>query len=183
MVATQRLIARLLAPLRRRVLLMVGRAILTVIDDSTKSQTVQISALADEVRDAVERFQEYGYTSVPQAGAEALAVFVGGNRAHGVVVATEDRRYRPRNLSPGDVALYHRAGVRVFLDDDADLLHLGAQDAADFIAKAQLTLDRLSAIVTAFNSHVHPTGVGPSGVPSAAMSTPASVATTKVKAT
>ena len=43
--------------LRRRVYLMVGRAVLTVVDDSTGLQTVQVEALRGEVIDGAERMQ------------------------------------------------------------------------------------------------------------------------------
>lgn len=96
----------LIAPLRRRVRLMVSRAILSVVNDAGGLQVVQVKLLADEVRDGVERMQDYGYTSVPLAGAEGVMVCVSGNRDHGIVVAMDDRRYRIKGLQPGEVAVY-----------------------------------------------------------------------------
>ena len=43
----------------------VARAVLNVVDDEGNMQRVQISLLEDEVIDDVERFQDYGFTSVP----------------------------------------------------------------------------------------------------------------------
>jgi hypothetical protein len=63
-----------------------------------------------------------------------------------------------------------------------DDLRLGSAAASDFVALASLVLARLNAIVTAFNTHTHPTGVGPTGTPVTPMGVPASVAATKVKA-
>lgn len=109
---------RALAPLRRRVQLMIGRAVIAVVDDNTKAQSVQITLLADEVHDGAERFQEYGFTSVPLAGAEAIVAFVGGLRSHGVIIAVEDRRYRLTGLQGGEVALYDDQGQAIILKRD-----------------------------------------------------------------
>lgn len=103
-------LGRLLGPLRRQLRLIVSRAVITVVDDALKIQGVQITALAGETRDNVERFQDYGFTSVPHAGAEAVVVFAGGNRDHGIVVKVDDRRYRLKGLAKGEVAMYSDEG-------------------------------------------------------------------------
>ena len=103
---------RLIAPLRRRVLLMVGRAVLTLVDDARRMQTVQVQALAGETLADVERVQQYGLTSHPHPGAECVVVSVGGMRQHPLVVAVDDRRHRPTGLAQGEVALY--------TDEDSD---------------------------------------------------------------
>lgn len=97
---------RLIGPIRRRVRLMVSRAVLSAISDTAGLQLVQVKLLDGEVRDGVERFQNYGMTSVPLPGAEGVMVCVSGNRDHGVVIAMDDRRYRIKALQPGEVALY-----------------------------------------------------------------------------
>ena len=61
-------INKLIEGLRARVQLMVGRAILTAINDATRVQTVQAQLLDEETHDEVERIQHYGYTSVPLPG-------------------------------------------------------------------------------------------------------------------
>lgn len=99
-------IQKVIAPLHRRVMLAIGRAVLNAVYDSGKVQLAQASMLSDEVRDRMERMAEYGFTSVPLPGAQAVAVFVGGERGNGVIVATGDPRYRPRGLQPGEVAIY-----------------------------------------------------------------------------
>ena len=157
-----RVVAKLIAPLRRRVQLMVGRAVLSAINDSKQVQTVKAALLSDEVSEDVERFQEYGFTSVPYDDIEAVVVCVGGNRGHGIVVATDDRARRPTGLDEGDVALYDSNGVRVLCDDDAKEVLLG--DApTEFVALANLVNSELSSfksdldsLKTALAAHVHP---------------------------
>ncbi|WP_299376040.1 phage baseplate assembly protein V [uncultured Kiloniella sp.] len=108
-------LSRLLDPLKRRVSLMVSRCVLNLIDDKTVLQELQVSALANEVLDRVERLQEYGYTSVPHPGAEAVLLTVGGDRSHSLVIAVEDRRYRLKGLKGGEVAIYDDQGQKVHI--------------------------------------------------------------------
>ena len=109
-------INKLLDPLRRRMRLMIGRAVLAAAADDGKGiQLVQVKLLDGEVADGVERMQNYGYTSVPLAGAEGVMACVSGDRNHGIVVVMDDRRYRLKNLQPGEVALYTDEGDTIVM--------------------------------------------------------------------
>lgn len=110
---------RFMAPIEGRVRLMLSRAIVNLVSDASQAQELQIDVLADETHDAVERLQDYGFTSVPHAGAEAFVGFVGGLRSHGVVLAVADRRYRLRGLEAGEVALF---------DDLGNVVKLGREE-------------------------------------------------------
>ena len=109
------IIQKMLAPLQRRVALMVSRAVITLVDDSLKMQCVQVNLMADVTRDGVERFQNYGHTSNPHKGAEGVMVSIGGNQGHGIVIAVDDRRYRLTGLAEGEVAIYDDLGQKVHL--------------------------------------------------------------------
>lgn len=150
--------------LRVRVENTVARAIVTVVSDAQKLQSVQLGVVAGETVDDGERFQQYGFSSVPMPGAEAVVVFPGGDRGHPLVVAVDDRRYRPRDGEPGDVRLYHKDGAIITLRENGDIVvsaKSGGQVLVDdggggtepLITKSQ------------FDAHFHPTGTGPSGVP------------------
>lgn len=108
-------IDRMLRPLRRGLAQLVSRAVVTLVNDATKMQTLQLSLLADEPLDGAEHWQPYGFTTVPHTGSEALVVSVGGHRAHSVVIACGDRRYRISGLKSGEVAIY---------TDEKDKVHL-----------------------------------------------------------
>lgn len=101
-----KIVAKMLAPYARRIRLIAARAVITLIDDASKLQGAQVKLLADEVRDLVERFQQYGYTSVPLPGAEGIYLSLNGSRDHGVLICVDDRRYRITGLQGGEVALY-----------------------------------------------------------------------------
>lgn len=106
----------LIRRLFRRMALVVGRAVLEVVDDERQIQAVQLQALDGEVVDGAERFQQYGFTSHPHPGAEAVLLALGGERQHPIVPAIDDRRYRPRGLAEGEVCLYTS-------EDTADAQH------------------------------------------------------------
>lgn len=132
-------LAALLKPLRNRVMLMVGRCVLSAVYDNKGIQASQVKLLQDEVRDQVERMQEYGFTSVPIAGAEGLAVFVNGNRDHGVVIATDDRRYRLKGLKNGEVAIY---------TDEGDKIHLKRGNEIEIVSATKVIIDTPTLEVT-----------------------------------
>lgn len=112
---------RVLQSMQRRVMLTVGRAVIRKINDDPKMQSVQAELLKGELRDNLERFQQYGLTSVPHPGAEGVAVFVGGNRDHGILVCVDDRRYRLKGMQGGEVALYTDEGDKVHLKRNREI--------------------------------------------------------------
>lgn len=112
-------VRRMLAPLEGRIRLMLSRAVVSLINDAAKAQELQVDLLADETQDGVERWQNYGFTSHPLPGAEALVGCVGGLRSHAVAIVVQDRRFRLVNLQPGEVALY---------DDLGNVVHLAREE-------------------------------------------------------
>lgn len=112
---TDRGVRAALAPLRRRLSSLAARAVVRLVDDSKARQLLQIEILKGELRDAVERIQDYGFTSVPHPGADAAVLCLSGTRDHAVVLAVGDRRYRLAGLEAGEVAMYDDLGNRVLL--------------------------------------------------------------------
>jgi phage gp45-like len=94
---------------------MLGRALVNLVNDAPGIQTMQIDLLAEETHNTVERYQNYGFSSVPLTGAEAVALCVGGNRDHPIVIVADDRRYRKKGLLPGDVSIYTATGIYITL--------------------------------------------------------------------
>ena len=99
-------LSRLLAPIKRKIFLMIGRSILSAINDAETTQKLQLKLLSDEIVTDIERFENYGHSSYPWEDAEALATFINGNRDHGIVVVVHDRRYRPNYLAQGEVVIF-----------------------------------------------------------------------------
>lgn len=94
---------------------MVTRAVITAIDTVRKCQTAGLKLIAGEKKENVEHLEPYGFTSAAQNGAEAVVLFPGGDRSHGVAVVVADRRFRLKGLARGEVALYDDQGLSVTL--------------------------------------------------------------------
>lgn len=111
-------VARLTAPLRRRVLLMVRIGVLKIVRDSLATQELQVAVFDGEVLDKVKHLLPYGFTHHPLAGAEVLLVFPGGVTSNPIAVAVGGRAHRPKGLQPGEVAVYDDQGQSVTLARD-----------------------------------------------------------------
>ncbi len=99
--------SRAIKPFVERVKLAASRAKVLIVHREHKTQRLQVELLAGEIKDFLEHFQPYGFTSAPLPGAEALVQFLAGNRAHGIAAVVSDGRSRPRTLNEGEVAIYH----------------------------------------------------------------------------
>lgn len=102
-----------LRSLGNRVMMMFARGVLRGVTDSSSRQQLQIELLKGEVRDGVERMQNYGFTSHPLGGDVAVA-FIAGNREQGIALVVDDRRFR-LHLQPGEVAIYDDLGNKIEL--------------------------------------------------------------------
>ncbi|WP_339860376.1 phage baseplate assembly protein V [Thalassospira alkalitolerans] len=187
---------RLIRPLKRRVFLMVSRAVIKIINDAEGIQKLQLVGYDGELHEGVERFQEYGFTSHPKSGAEAVVVAVAGNRGHSLVIALDDRKFRLKSLQPGEMAIYDDLGQKVHLKRDGIYVETPLKleaivgSSARLIAPAGVRLETPNLEVTGeikdrcdtdgttmaemrdvYNSHVHPENDegGPTDGPSEAM--------------
>ncbi|WP_175783921.1 phage baseplate assembly protein V [Burkholderia ambifaria] len=86
------------------------RGVVSLVNSASKMQTLQTRLMAGGVKDGVEHFEPYGFTSHPMDGAEAIVGFLGGDSSHGVALVVADRRFRPLNLKPGEVAIFTSEG-------------------------------------------------------------------------
>ena len=114
-------VKRLLSPTFRRSQLSNGRGSIEVVSDYKSIQECQLTLLADEVREDIERLQEYGFTSNPPSGSDAAVIFLNGNRDHGIIIATDSRQYRPKNLNSGEVCIYDKNGSEILLKNSGEI--------------------------------------------------------------
>lgn len=91
------------------------RGTLNLVKSGGDIQKVQVSGLADETLQDVELMQQFGFTSHPPSGTEAVILPIGGKTTHGIVIATENGAFRVQSLQEGEVAIYDQSGSSVVL--------------------------------------------------------------------
>jgi phage gp45-like len=96
-------------------------------DDDPLFREHEVSLYTEEKQKEIEHFEPYGLTSrvkqptgqgKEKKKAEGLIVFTGGQRSHGVLIVTGDRRYRLLGLKEGEVALFDDQGQQVHFTRD-----------------------------------------------------------------
>ena len=163
----------------RRIANLIGVGNITAADDAGATQALQITEGASgtgffaRVLDKVLRVTEFGFTSLPPAGAQALMIRRGGDRSCSIVIGTSHPASRPTGLAAGDTAIYDVRGIIVKLTAagltiDAAGLPVVIQNTSGVHIKGNLVVDgditglntstplALSAIRTAHNGHTHP---------------------------
>ncbi|MBR0653303.1 phage baseplate assembly protein V [Roseomonas terrae] len=113
---------RTLGPVYRRIMLMVGRGVLSRTDDGRGTQRMQVTLLDGETRDAADRIQPYGLTSHAPAGSHVVVLNVGGQRDHPIIIGADNPDARPTNLAAGEVMVWSGHGQRVHLREDGGLV-------------------------------------------------------------
>lgn len=117
--------------LYRQVLLMIGRGRLTLTDDSGVVQYDQVRLGENELRDNVPNVQQYGFSSNPPVGTDAILAFIAGDRSNGCIIATNNQTYRIKNLMQGGVAVYDMYGNKIIMDQTGIRLNSPISFASD----------------------------------------------------
>lgn len=104
---------RLLMPLRRALINLAVKGIVTLVNDDGAMQVVQATLLEGASHDGIENYQPYGLAYCPKPGALGLFLALGGHRSHTVAAVVSDPRYRPTGLESGEVMLYTDEGDQI----------------------------------------------------------------------
>ena len=161
-------IARLTEPLRQRIMLSVGRAVITASDDSKRALELQLKALRGEVMSEVQQLIAYGFTSRvldADAAGEPEAVLV----SKGEVVLYDDQGSSIR-LERGqrifiEVADSETSGEFQVsagtINLDCDQANLNAPNGTTIVGSLTVTIDvadatgSMQAMRDIYNSHTH----------------------------
>lgn len=172
----------------RKIFDLISRAVVKAKRPDRAMRTLQTEHLLGDVREDVEHFEPYGFTSEPHLGAEVLAASINGDRNHTIAVIVSDRRYRIKDLKDGEVAIYDDLGKVVILKREEILVDakdspVTVQSGSKVTIKAPEVLvdaanstftgnikaageiedkkGTMSAIRSTFNSHTHNGGYRP----------------------
>lgn len=121
----------------RRVQNMVVRGTVSKVADSPKMQELDLALEHEMTATKVEHWHPYGISYHPNEGAEVLALALGGNRDHMVVVATADRRYRVK-VEKGEFAIHDDQGQKVHFKRDGVLVETGKKVTVTAAEKIQI---------------------------------------------
>lgn len=110
---TFRALQRLMSPIITRVRRICLGAIIRRVDDEGDLQKMQVESIGHSVYDNVEKFEQFGFTSNPPLGLDAIIIERAGKH---IIVAIGDRKYRIKNLESGATAVYDMRGQIIQLD-------------------------------------------------------------------
>lgn len=111
-----------------RVRNLFGRGRVTLVDDTGPVQMVQLRMNGIERPSSRYRVPEFGFSSNPPDGSDALALHVAGDRSAGAVIGTNHQPSRPRGLAPGESILYSEDGKSVYLKNGSIVVEAKGQD-------------------------------------------------------
>ncbi|WP_174891724.1 phage baseplate assembly protein V, partial [Candidatus Hamiltonella defensa] len=160
---------------------LCSRLMVRGTNSTAACQRVDVSLMAGETKAGMEYLEPYGFTSTAHAGAEGVALFLSGDRSHGIVINMADRRYRLKDLQTGEVALYTDEGDHIVLKrgrvievtTDTLILHaknkvvldtprvetsgeITAEKSIVSQSEIQDKLGSLSSMRDQYNRHTHP---------------------------
>ena len=127
-----------LEPILSRLRLIVGRC--TVIASKYVSGELEtdVELIAGEKRRSVEFVQQYGFSSRPKGEVDGIALFIGGSRENGVVVATHSDF--PEKLEEGEVAVHSPFGQYIWLKKDGSIV-AKPTNGKSFLVEGALDVD------------------------------------------
>jgi phage baseplate assembly protein V len=113
--------------LKNKIYLLIGRGVLTAINNSGKTQKIQVKALHNETITDIDRVQPWGLETYPSidGNSEVVIVFPNGNRDKGIAIAIGNREDRPKTLNPGETTIYDKNGNEIKLTATGIEIKLG----------------------------------------------------------
>ena len=146
----------LLEILKRKIFYIVGKSILTAINNSGKTGFYDSGSRANPQRVStnwfgnltdIERSQPYGLETYPVIGtSKGIYLSPDGVRSNVFCIMVQDDDYRPIDLASGDVCLYNSDDLRVWLEG-GKLRIKGATDGV-VVEDGDVTVEKGDAYVT-----------------------------------
>lgn len=162
----------LIEKIMSRVRLIVSYCTVNASKNSDDGMIVDAEFVPGEKRTGLEFFQQFGFSSRPKGDVDGVALFIGGSRDNGVVIATRGEK---QELEDGEVVVYSAFGSSVKLKKDGSIALSPASGKnvvteSDLLCKGQLlatgdvfagVTDTGESVVTAggvsLQMHMHPT--------------------------
>lgn len=114
--------------LAHQMTMLIGRGETKVVDDTGVVQKVQVFMGPLETRDETPRIGDYGLAYNPPDDTDCVVIFIGGHRDNGVVIGTNNKSARLKNLAKGEVALHDDQGRWIWIKRDSIEIEAGNKD-------------------------------------------------------
>ena len=155
-------LTRFLNPIKRQIFLLIGKAILTAVNNEGKTGFHDSGTRANPQRVSmnwfgqltdIERTQPYGFETYPKADtAKCVIVSPDGSRSNAFVIMIQDDEYRPTDLAESDVCLYNKDDLRVWLEGTK--LRIKGATGGVVVEDGDVTVEKGDAIVKLGNAIV-----------------------------
>jgi len=177
------MLERIIRPIKNKLYNIVGRAVVTALNNSGKTLKAQVVMFQSETFDGIDVLQNYGFESLADAADndnEVVLASIGGNRVMSTVTAIHNRTHRPKTLAAGEVQVYTKFGSKVHLKADGSVVVTESGGAVLTMAGGVFTLEgsvnlkgtggkavMIDTIIAKFNAHTHICAIpgNPSAVP------------------
>lgn len=145
--------------------LVVGRCVIKAVRYGDDGPVADLELTAGEKRRGVAFLQQYGLISRPKGLVSGLALFVGGDRANGAVVACNgEESAMQKQLKEGEVCLLAPFGQQIYLKEDGSISLVSANGVIDADGELHVTKDVVSYYGTpaqvGLSTHQHGTALG-----------------------
>lgn len=142
--------------LTHRFILMIGRGRILSTNAEGPLLKYQLSVSPKE-RPTIRRMTDFGFTSRPMKGADAVVVFVSGDRSNGMIIATNDLNHMFPLDADGESALFDAFGKSISLKKDGGIV-IEAAGADVTVNGAANVVVHASTRITLDTPEVHCTG-------------------------
>jgi len=177
-------VENLLDPIFSRIRLMIGRCVILATKYNSGDLETDIELVAGEKRRDVEFVQQYGFSSRPKGNVSGIALFVGGSRDNGVVIATNGDDIN-ESLEEGEILVHSPYGQKIKLTKDGNI-ELSCESGKEIRCSNDLIVDgnvrskkevsamyqSVGAVCVNLSTHLHGTAVGPTSVPTTTPANP-----------
>lgn len=148
--------------------LVVGRGRVKSLNDDGAVQILQ-TVLSPKETANLKRLAEFGFASRPPNDSDVIALFVGGDRSNGVVIASGNQRLRFKLENDGEVALHDAFGKSLWFKKNGGVVleangqNVEVNGAADVTINATGTVTVNAGAIdltadTTITGNIHVTG-------------------------
>lgn len=137
----------LLEILRRRDRALIRYGLVTAVDDTGAVQKVGFKGIFGMIRQGIQSFMPFGFSSNPPVGSEVVQLQVNGDPGNPIIVMAFNRQYRITGLQPGESIMFNMLGDFVKIDASRNIT-VNAGENVNVTAATKVTVTAPNAEIT-----------------------------------